>query len=113
MSVAVHESGCGPGSADKGMGRAGALCPVRQTSTCSAIARASSTSMPRYRTVLSILGPTDFQCAGRSGSLSCVSTSAFRTASIADLVDDDDEVLVGVERPALPDVHLLGDLAGA
>src|ERR1700735_5058602 len=28
---------------------------VFQTSTCSAIARASSTSMPRYRTVLSIL----------------------------------------------------------
>ena len=31
------------------------LCPVPQTSTCSAIAMASSTSMPRYRTVLSIL----------------------------------------------------------
>ena len=31
------------------------LCPVPQTSTCSAIARASSTSMPRCRTVLSIL----------------------------------------------------------
>ena len=28
---------------------------VFQTSTCSAIARASSNSMPRYRTVLSIL----------------------------------------------------------
>ena len=30
------------------------LHPSFQTSTCSAIARASSTSMPRYRTVLSI-----------------------------------------------------------
>ena len=29
--------------------------PYLQTSTCSAIARASSTSTPRYRTVLSIL----------------------------------------------------------
>jgi hypothetical protein len=29
---------------------------VFQTSTCSAMARASSTSMPRYLTVLSILG---------------------------------------------------------
>ena len=36
-------------------GRAFLLCPVLQTSTCSAMARASSTSMPRYRTVLSIL----------------------------------------------------------
>src|SRR5262249_27980773 len=34
-------------------GRACPLCPVFQTSTCSAIERASSTSMPRYRTVLS------------------------------------------------------------
>ena len=30
-------------------GRAFLLCPVLQTSTCSAMARASSTSMPRYR----------------------------------------------------------------
>ena len=36
-------------------GRAFLLCPVLQTSTCSAMARASSTSIPRYRTVLSIL----------------------------------------------------------
>ena len=38
-------------------GRAEHVCSARvfQTSTCSAIARASSTSMPRYLTVLSIL----------------------------------------------------------
>jgi len=36
-------------------GRAGPLCPVFQTSICSAVERASSTSMPRYLTVLSIL----------------------------------------------------------
>jgi hypothetical protein len=31
------------------------FAPVVQTSTCSAMARASSTSIPRYLTVLSIL----------------------------------------------------------
>ena len=38
------------------MGRAEHVCSARviQTSTCSAMARASSTSMPRDRTVLSI-----------------------------------------------------------
>src|SRR5215510_13036132 len=37
---------------------------VIQTSTCSAIASASSTSMPRYRTVLSILvWPSQIPCA--------------------------------------------------
>ena len=35
-------------------GQSGLLCPMVQTSTCSAMARASSTSMPRYLTVLSI-----------------------------------------------------------
>jgi hypothetical protein len=35
-------------------GQSGLLCPRVQTSTCSAMARASSTSMPRYLTVLSI-----------------------------------------------------------
>jgi len=34
-------------------GRSGPLRPLIQTSTCSAIASASSTSIPRYRTVLS------------------------------------------------------------
>src|SRR3984893_6763121 len=40
-----------------GRGRAKHVRSARvfQTSTCSAIAKASSTSMPRYRTVLSIL----------------------------------------------------------
>ena len=37
------------------LGRACPLHPNFQTSTCSAIASASSTSMPRYLTVLSIL----------------------------------------------------------
>ena len=41
--------------ADPDGGRVFLLCPVLQTSTCSAMARASSTSMLRYRTVLSIL----------------------------------------------------------
>jgi len=43
--------------------RAEHVCSARafQTSTCSAIAKASSTPMPRYRTVLSIL-----VCSSRS-----------------------------------------------
>ena len=36
-------------------GRAFSVLPYFQTSTCSEIAKASSTSMPRYLTVLSIL----------------------------------------------------------
>jgi hypothetical protein len=39
--------------------------PVVQTSTCSAIARASSTSIPRYRTVLSILVCPKSSCIAR------------------------------------------------
>jgi len=39
--------------------------PPRQTSTCSAIARARSTSMPRYRTVLSILVCPRRSCTAR------------------------------------------------
>ena len=37
------------------VGRALPLCPSAQTSICSAIASASSTSIPRYLTVLSTL----------------------------------------------------------
>jgi hypothetical protein len=46
-------------------GRARPLCPVIQTSTCSAMARASSTSMPRYLTVLSILVWPSRSCTAR------------------------------------------------
>ena len=42
-----------------------AFAPVVQTSTCSAMARASSTSMPRYRTVLSILVCPNSNCTAR------------------------------------------------
>ena len=59
-----------------------------QTSTCSAIAKASSTSMPRYLTVLSILvcpskswTALRFPVADRSGQLSCVGGNACQTAS--------------------------------
>ena len=48
--------------------------PAIQTSTCSAVASASSTSMPRYRTMLSILcdptraeRPASCRCADKSG----------------------------------------------
>src|SRR4051794_23457883 len=33
--------------------------------------------------------------------------------AVANLVDDDDEILVGIERATLPDIHLLHDLACA
>jgi hypothetical protein len=54
-----------PKSAD--VGRAEHVCSARvfQTSTCSAIARASSTSMPRYLTVLSILVWPSKSCTAR------------------------------------------------
>jgi hypothetical protein len=44
-----------PQAADDGRAEHVRSALVIQTSTCSAIASASSTSMPRYRTVLSIL----------------------------------------------------------
>ena len=40
--------------------------PVVQTSTCSAMARASSTSMPRYLTVLSIFVCPNSSCTARN-----------------------------------------------
>ena len=33
--------------------------------------------------------------------------------TIADLIDDNDEILVGIERAALTDINLLNDLVGA
>src|SRR5262245_1209985 len=45
----------GPEAADGQWAEHVRSAPVLQTSTCSAIAKASSTSMPRYLTVLSIL----------------------------------------------------------
>jgi hypothetical protein len=41
------------------------FAPVVQTSTCSAMARASSTSMPRYLTVLSIFVCPNSSCTAR------------------------------------------------
>jgi len=41
------------------------FAPVVQTSTCSAIARASSTSIPRYLTVLSIFVCPNSSCTAR------------------------------------------------
>jgi hypothetical protein len=41
------------------------FAPVDQTSTCSAMASASSTSMPRYLTVLSILVCPNSSCTAR------------------------------------------------
>jgi len=48
-------------------GRAEHVCSAQvfQTSTCSAIARASSTSIPRYLTVLSILVWPSKSCTAR------------------------------------------------
>ena len=57
------------------------LCPVPQTSTYSAIARASSTSMPRYRTVFSILvRPSKSWTARRIPVDQCKAMSAFTVA---------------------------------
>src|SRR5215472_11881620 len=62
------------GSADVGNWHDGELkerqsqfgfAPVVQTSTCSAMARASSTSMPRYLTVLSIFVCPNSSCTAR------------------------------------------------
>src|SRR5207249_588848 len=33
--------------------------------------------------------------------------------TVADLIDDDDEILVGIERTAFTDIDLLDDLVGA
>jgi len=41
------------------------FAPVVQTSTCSAMARASSTSIPRYLTVLSIFVCPNNSCTAR------------------------------------------------
>ena len=45
------------------------FAPVVQTSTCSAMARASSTSMPRYLTVLSIFVCPNSSCTARKLSV--------------------------------------------
>src|SRR6516165_11675680 len=52
------------GEAEGGQSQFG-FAPVVQTSTCSAMARASSTSMPRYLTVLSILVCPSSSCTAR------------------------------------------------
>src|SRR5437762_8306598 len=75
-----------------------------QTSTCSAMASASSTSMPRYRTVLSIscgqakAGPhAGCRCDGRSASHLCGGASECRVQSDA-------------RNPLLDERHLLDHL---
>jgi hypothetical protein len=63
--AAVHESAVGPNLPTLVGQSMSALPGVLQTSTCSAIARASSTSMPRYLTVLSILVWPSRSCTAR------------------------------------------------
>jgi hypothetical protein len=83
---AVHESGYGTKLLRDCWAENVRSARVFQTSICSAIAMASSTSMPRYRTVLSIFvwpkaGPhAGCRCDGRSALSWCAAANGCRTA---------------------------------
>jgi hypothetical protein len=62
----------------EGQGQFG-FAPVVQTSTCSAMARASSTSMPRYLTVLSTLVCPNSSCTARKLPVGTIDECRFGT----------------------------------